>query len=187
MTDNVKEPFNTATDRRKPSIHQEPKPRPTIRDQDNAAPSLKPGFSRISRRNLAPRGMKGIQVQNKNMAPEQNEKQDGPLLSDDFEMTRGDLQKDGWVHGFVATHDGYSFRAKLTAFPSERGIACGRIEKLHLKHNDYPAAFYDRVWHLPPETQRDKEVINKIHHAVDQPERRFPQIAPPDKDRGHER
>lgn len=61
MTDHPYKPFNDAVKNIKPEQKDKKPNIDKIRDKDNAAPQLKPGFSSQPAKNTAPPGHKGIE------------------------------------------------------------------------------------------------------------------------------
>ncbi|MFN3169152.1 MAG: hypothetical protein ACE37E_00490 [Hyphomicrobiales bacterium] len=152
------------------------------RDQDNADHRPKPpSFAPGNAPNKAARGASGYQ----------EPKRVGEKLaaSNEIDITKGDPEKDLWVHGRLTSLEGYRFAAKVYDIPSHQGIDGGHISKLQIWKDDQSVAAYDRGWDQKPETDEHKLSLEKIRDVFDGRDREFtPLVAKSnDQDQGHER
>lgn len=183
MTNNPKEPFNTATDRRK-AKGRDKVDLSRIRDKDNVEPRLKPpAMARYPARNKAPIGVMGIQVANKELLSQQKAKR--IVRKDEIKITKGDPEKDLFIYGTITSMPGYSFIAKVYDLPSDMGIDGGSISKLEIRKDGEIVALYNEGWKINPRGPENKEALDKIKDLFDGPERVFTSIAPPSKNKGH--
>ncbi|MBL4645538.1 MAG: hypothetical protein JKY99_03655 [Rhizobiales bacterium] len=106
-----------------------------------------------------------------------------------MDITKGDPEKDLYIHGNITDMKGYSFTVKAYDLPSKYGIEGGKISKLDIRKGGVSVVRYDRGWDAKPQTARDLEATRKVQDAFGGKEREFKPIVPksPDKDHGHER
>lgn len=178
---NPYKPFNDAAQSIEPEPSQlkDPLELNPPRDKDNAAYTPKPpswGIAGTARQ--APPGGMGYR------APLEQPSKPKP----EIDITKGDPDKDLWIHGKITSMDGYTFSVKNYDLPSEHGINNGTISKLQIKDGNRIAASFDRGWDIKPITHQDRDALNKVRKAFDPP-KDFKPIVPKsnDKDHGHER
>ncbi|WP_298813265.1 hypothetical protein [uncultured Roseibium sp.] len=176
MTDRPRKPFHDAVHSIPLQIeHEEPV---HIRDKDNAghAPTP-PTFGYVGRNNAAPRGAKGYHKQ----------QQAKPTLRPEIDITKGDRETDLWIEGKIPSLNESSFTLKTNELPSALGLNGGTISKLEVRENGKQVAVYDRGWQLKPDTPQAREAVNKIVERFDPPDKEFKPIAPPSRDKDHDR
>lgn len=152
------------------------------RDKDNADLTPKPpSFALGDAPNKAARGAMGYQ-ETKSMGEKL-------AASNEIDITKGDPEKDLWINGRITTMEGYRFAAKVHELPSSNGIDNGHISKLQIWKNDRSIAVYDRGWDQKPETNEQKQAVEKVRDAFDGKDRVFAPLVPRsnDKDHGQER
>lgn len=152
------------------------------RKRDNTAPTPPPPRFAISSGNKLPRGSIGE-------AAEHAPSRITPPRPMTLDITKGDPDKDLYIHGTIRSMEGYSFTAKLYDLPSQFGIEGGKISKLQIRDGDRIAANFDRGWDIEPQTSDDRAALEKIRTVLDPPEHEFKPIVSNDrdKDRGWER
>jgi len=74
----------------------------------------------------------------------------------------GDPVREFWLTGAVTRYPDYTFRAKVFDVGSVFGIGQGRISKLQVWCRDRVVMNYDRGWDQPPESRRDRKVLEEI-------------------------
>lgn len=152
------------------------------RDTDNADFSPKPpSFAPGGAPNKAARGAMGYQ-ETKSMGEKL-------AASKEIDITKGDPEKDLWIHGRITTMEGYRFAAKVHELPSSNGIDYGHISKLQVWKDDRTVAAYDRGWDQKPDTEEQKIAVEMIRDVFDGKDRAFTPLTPKsnDQDKGHER
>lgn len=171
MADNPKDPFNDGANNE-----------PTVRNEDNVAPELKPRGVVLPRYNLAPSGMSGI-TRNVPIQPVVPKR----IIS--VSITKDDPDTHLFIDGKITDMKGYSFVVKVEEQASKHGIEGGKISKLDIRQDGVSVARYDQGWDVRPQTSRDAEAVQKVQDKFGGKEREFKSIAPksPDKDHGHER
>ncbi|WP_298959434.1 hypothetical protein [uncultured Roseibium sp.] len=180
MTKRPVKPFHDAVHNIDPEESKaEPYSNPyPARDKDNTAHTMKPPTWGIAGTNRqGPAGTIGY----RGPMPET------PSQKPHIEITMGDLNKDLWIHGKIATMEGYSFRMRLENLPSEQGLNHGRITGLAINKDSNLVAFYSQGWAMRPETEKHMQALDKIQQHFDPPEKEFKPIAPPSQDKDHGR
>lgn len=180
---NPYKPFNDASQDKEHEESQLKAPldlNPAIK-KDNVNPVPKPpSFAMGGTTNTAPRGTMGYK--------EAWTVAECVAASSEIDITKGDPEKNLWIHGNITTMDGYSFSAKVYELPSEHGIQGGKISKLEIKDGDRIAVSFDRGWDVKPVTHQDRDALNKIREVFDPPREFKPIVTKSnDKDHGHER
>jgi hypothetical protein len=157
----------------------------TIRDKTNDAHAPKPpDFAETPSLNLAPRGMMGIRrglpsgpsrtapVERTTAQPterfnRQASSDSQRLDKADIQVTRGNPDRDLWISATFRDQPSCQFTAKVHALPSEHGIDGGRISKLSLYRDGELAAHYDRGWDQKPETEQDRQAVERLRNVYD--------------------
>lgn len=183
MVDDPYKPFNDAVKNIKPDPKQPESPANpyAARDKDNVGyvmPAPRWGITGTSRQG-PPGSMR--------YRPQFGTNYKG--VKSEIEITKGDPQKDLWLHGRITTMAGYRFTLKNYDQPSSHGINQGTISKLEIRHKDTIVVNYDRGWDIKPDTPQAREALNKIMDHFDPQRRDFQPITPKssDKDHGHGR
>ncbi len=164
-----------------------------LRDKDNAKPDLKPEFANRPQPNLAPPGMSGIKSGLGAKSVDHQPTEDMRFLPE-FEQAGlahdHGIEVDGNTHteGRILTMPGYSFAARVTDDPTEKGIDGGKIDQLILKKDNEIVAQYDQGWDKEAATPEQREAIHRIRNGLDDTDRKQFQRFDhgKDKDHGHE-
>lgn len=158
--------------------------KPTIRDKDNAQPTIKPDFATQPAPNLAPLGMKGIQT--KPQVPTQKPMAEKQLES----IVKTHPKPELLTAGQFTDKQGYGFAVEINPFRTPIGIESGKITSLEIQHEGKIIAQYkDAHWTKTPEQQEQKELVQRLQDQFGEPRRDFVPIVPlsPDKDHGRDR
>lgn len=175
---NPYKPFNDAAQNIEPEPSQlkDPLELNPPRDKDNAAYIPKPpswGIAGTARQ--APPGGMGYR------APLEQP----PKSKPEIDITKGDPDKDLWIHGKIQDGGGYNFRMKMQELPSDKAINGGRITHLDIHKDGNLIAFYSHGWGMQPERFKDCEALDKIINHFDPPDKEFKPIVHPDHDKSH--
>lgn len=166
---------NTKPEKAKSKIENQPK---NIRDQDNAAPELKPNFASKPRDNQAPYGAKGIQTglgkQTKSQPKSIAKDHPHPhLLTDGRFSDKPDIQ----------------YLLKIENYRDYNAIEHGKISQLEMQENGrIIAQFTGGQWTKTPEKEEHKELVQTLQDKFGDRPKEFQPIvkAVIDKDFGHE-
>lgn len=172
-------PFRNASDSATPREE-------TIRDKDNASLSPKPSFAQKPAPNLAPPGMKGIQRTAQPGGGARQPQSQDRLIS----IVKTHPKPELLTGGRFTDKPGYGFAVAVNPFRTVAGIDGGKITQLEIQQEGKIIAQYkDRHWTRIPESEEQKQLVQRLQDQFGERRRDFVPIVPtsPDKDRGHER
>ena len=85
--------------------------------------------------------------------------------------------------GYVPERENVTFHAKVEPENHREGFKGGPVTFLDLRENGLTVARYDHGWVMEPQTQKDRDSVQKISDTLEGFNREFKPLVPPDHDK----